>query len=166
MARKKAGQVIAEKNSVSLIYSTSKESLSAQQTQKSVLESKSNTLIGFAGGMIALLLNATNDIQTMQPITKSLIFISIGLFVFSILLATFVGWVRKYRSYPNIDTLSEYYLDKPEQDVQLQLISNFVEVWKENSIQLERKATILRIALTAQTLAFILLGTVLMLSLK
>jgi len=152
---------MAEKNSVSIVYSTTKESLSVQQTQKSILESKANTLVGFAGGMIALLLNAIKDIQSIPSNTKSLVFISIGLFVFSILLATFVGWVRKYRSDPNPETLAENYLDKAEQDVQLQLISNFIGVWKDNFKQLERNATVLRIALIAQTLAFILLGIVL-----
>jgi hypothetical protein len=125
------------------------------------LESKANTLVGFAGGMIVLLLNATKNVQALQSHFKSLVYISIGLFVLSILLATFVGWVRKFRSDPKPSVLAEQYLDKTEQEVQLQLISNFIDVWKDNSNQLERNATILRIALSAQTLAFILLGIVL-----
>jgi len=148
------------KNSISIIYSTTKESLSAQQTQKSVLETKSNTLIGFAGGMIALLIGAKDNIQSMQSIARLLVLISVSLFSVSILLATFVGWVRKYRSDPNPSTLANHYIDKSEQEVQLQLISNLIGTWKDNSKQLERNARVLRVALISQTLAFILLGIV------
>jgi hypothetical protein len=156
---------MTQKNSISIIYSTTKESLASQQTQKSVLETKSNTLIGFAGAMIALLLGARDSIQSMQSIARNLVFVSISLFLFSILLATFVGWVRKYRSDPHPNTLADHYLDKSEQDVQLQLIANLIDAWKDNSRQLERNALILRIALSAQTLAFIMLGIVLIWSL-
>jgi len=48
-----------DRESISIIYSTIKENLSAKQYLKGVLESKANALVGFAGGMIALLLNAT-----------------------------------------------------------------------------------------------------------
>jgi hypothetical protein len=153
------------KNSISFIYSITKESLAAQQTQKSVLESKSNTLIGFAGGMVALLIGAKDNIQSMQPPASLFVLISVGLFLASILLGTFVGWVRKYRSDPDPSALAKHYLEKSEQDVQLQLISNLINVWRINSTQLERNAIILRIALFAQVLAFIILGIVLIWSL-
>jgi hypothetical protein len=153
------------KNSISFIYSITKESLAAQQTQKSVLESKSNTLIGFAGGMVALLIGAKDNIQSMQPPASLFVLISVGLFLASILLGTFVGWVRKYRSDPDPSALAKHYLEKSEQDVQLQLISNLINVWRINSTQLERNAIILRITLFAQALAFIILGIVLIWSL-
>jgi hypothetical protein len=152
---------MAEKNSISLIYTITKDSLAAQQTQKGTLETKASTLTGFAGGMIALLLGAKDTIATLSPIAKILVITSTGLFLFSIFLATIVGWVRKHRSDPNPVALAENYLDKAEQAVQLQVIANLISAWKTNSKQLERNAIILRIALFFQTIAFILLGIVL-----
>jgi len=150
-----------KKSSVPIIYSIIRESLSAQQSQKSALESKSNTLTGFAGGMIALLIGAGDATEALPPYIKTLVFISSILFLVSILLATIIGWVRKYRIDPNPSALAENYLDVSEEEVQLQLISNLAGAWAENSDLLERNAKILRIAFFAQTVAFILLGIVL-----
>lgn len=147
--------------STELIYSVIKESLSAQQVQKATLESKANTLTGFAGGMIALLLGFKDNIVSLPLFTKYLVITSIVLFLLSILLATIVGWVRKYRSDPNPQALAENYLDKTENKVKLQLISNYLGTWKNNLRQLEQNAVLLRLALIAQTLAFVLLGVVL-----
>jgi len=152
---------MAEKNSIPLIYAITKDSLITQQNQKNALESKASTLIGFAGGMIALLLSAMETIKGMQPIARYSVFFSIVLFIGSILLATIVGWVRKYRTDPNPSMLAKNYIDKSEQDVQLQLISNLNTAWENNFRQLESNAVILRVALLAQITAFIMLGLVL-----
>lgn len=149
------------KYSSELIYSIVKESLSVQQVQKATLESKANTLTGFAGGMIALLLGFKDNIISLSLITKYLVITSIVLFLLSILLATIVGWVRKYRSDPNPQALAENYLDTTESKVKLQLISNYLGTWRNNSKQLEQNAVLLRLALISQTLAFVLLGVVL-----
>ncbi len=149
------------KSSAELIYSVTKESLSAQQAQKTTLESKASTLTGFAGGMIALLIGFKDNIVSLPSIAKLIVITSIILFSLSIFLATIVGWVRKYRSDPNPQALAENYLDKAESGVRLQLIANFLATWRNNSRQLERNAVLLRLALAAQTLAFILLGFVL-----
>jgi uncharacterized membrane protein len=151
---------MSEKNSTSLIYALVKDSLESQQTQKSTLETKASTLTGFAGGMIALLLGARETIISLHSTAKLLVIISIILFLCSILLATIVGWVRKYRTDPNPSSLAEHYLDKPEQDVKLQVLANQIGTWKNNSRQLEFNAVVLRIALLFQTVAFILLGIV------
>ena len=156
---------MTKKSSVPIIYAVTKESLSAQQTQKSALDTKSNTLIGFAGGMIALLIGAKDVIQSLHSIARLLVLISTSLFLMSILLATIIGWVRKYRTDPNPSALAEHYLDESEEEVQLQLIANLSGAWESNVRQMERNATILRVALFAQTLAFILLGIVLIWSL-
>ena len=149
------------KSSSELIYNVVKESLSAQQVQKATLESKASTLTGFAGGMIALLLGFKDNVVSLPLVTKYLVITSIVLFLLSILLATIVGWVRKYRSDPNPQALAENYLDKTESKVKLQLISNYLGTWRNNSRQLEQNAVLLRLALIAQTLAFVLLGVVL-----
>jgi hypothetical protein len=149
-----------KKSSVPIIYLVAKESLIAQQTQKGALETKSNTLVGFAGGMIALLIAAKDAIQSMPSIARMIVLISISLFLMSILLATLIGWVRKYRTDPNPSALAEHYLNESEEEVQLQLIANLSGAWESNSRQIERNAMILRLALFAQTTAFILLGIV------
>ena len=148
-------------NSAELIYNVTKESLSAQQAQKATLESKASTLTGFAGGMIALLIGFKDNIVSLPSTTKWIVIASIILFALSIILTTIVGWVRKYRSDPNPQALAENYLDKDESEVKLQLISNLLGTWKNNSRQLEKNAVLLRLALIVQMLAFILLGFVL-----
>jgi hypothetical protein len=150
-----------QKSSADLIYNITKESLSAQQAQKATLESKASTLTGFAGGMIALLIGFKDTILSLPSIAKFIVITSIILFALSILLATIVGWVRKYRSDPNPQALAENYLEKTENRVKLQLISNLLGTWRSNARQLERNALLLRVALVAQTVAFILLAFVL-----
>jgi len=44
--------------------------------------------------------------------------------------------------------------------VKLQLISNLLGTWRNNSSRLEKNAVLLRLALIAQTIAFVLLGAV------
>lgn len=152
---------MTEKNSVGLIYAIVKDSVAAQQAQKSTLDTKASTLTGFGGGMIALLLGARDIIMALPQIARLLVISSAGLFLLSIFLATIVGWVRKHRSDPNPVALAENYIDKTEQDVQLQVIANLVGAWKINSRRLENYAIMLRIGLFLQTIAFIFLGIVL-----
>lgn len=152
---------MANKNSVALIYAIIKDNLSSQQIQKGTLETKANTLTGFAGGMIALLLGSKDIITTLPQTRQYFVIGSIGLFLFSILLATIAGWVRKYRSDPNPAVLAEKYLNRTEYRIQLQVISNLINTWEINYKQLETNAVILRVALVLQTIAFILLGIVL-----
>jgi len=151
------------KNSSELIYTVTKESLSAQQVQKATLESKSSTLTGFAGGMIALLLGFKDNIASLPLIAKLMVIASVVLFLLSILLATVVGWVRKYRSDPNPQALAENYLDRDESKVKLQLIANLLGTWRNNSKQLEASAILLRLAMLIQITGFVLLGAVLIL---
>jgi hypothetical protein len=155
--------VVTRKNSAELIFDVTKESLSAQQAQKATLESKASTLTGFAAGMIALPLGFKDNIVSLPSIAKLMVITSIVLFLLSILLATIVGWVRKYRSDPNPQALAENYLDKDESKVKLQLISNLLGTWRNNSKQLEGNAILLRLAMLIQTTGFILLGAVLIL---
>jgi hypothetical protein len=154
------------KDSLEFIYNITKESLSAQQTQKITLESKVNTLVGFSGGMLVILLGFKETLQNFQPIAKLLIITSVCFFLLSIFLATIVGWVRKYRSDPNPNTLAENYLNRPEKDVKLQTLANLIGTWKSNANLLERNAVILRLAMATQTIGFLLLGIVLILFLK
>ena len=149
------------KNSVELIYSVTREGLSAQHAQKITLESKASTLTGFAGGMIALLLGFKDNIVSLPSTEALMVMTSIVLFLLSIFLATIVGWVRQYRSDPNPQALADNYLYEDESKVKLQLIANLLGTWKSNSMQLERNAVLLRSALVAQTAAFIILGFVL-----
>lgn len=149
------------KNSADLIHTIIKETLVSQQTQKSTLESKAGTLTAFAGGMLALLISAKDEILSLQLDARMLVVLCIILFSLSIVLSTIVGWVRKYRSDPNPEALIENYLNISEADLKLQLISNYLGVWKNNARRIEKNAILLKIALVAQTLAFLLLGAVL-----
>ncbi|MCI0551480.1 MAG: hypothetical protein L0287_11030 [Anaerolineae bacterium] len=124
------------KSSADLIYTVIKESLSAQQVQKNTLETKASTLTGFAGAMIALLIGAKTEILSLPSAAKLMVIVSVFLFSLSILFATIVGWVRKYRTDPNPQALAENYLTEAESKVKLQLIANHLGTWKNNSRQL------------------------------
>ena len=147
-----------DENGISLIYSTIKESVESQHTQRNSLETKANALSAFAGGMFALLMGTKDILFQLSRIGKNLILLSILLFFLSVILNTIVMWVRHYRYDPNPEMLAKHYLKASEQEIKFQLISNLVGSWKNNTIILERNAAFLRVSFIAQTIGFILLG--------
>lgn len=151
-------------NSTSLIYTTSKESLQAQFEQRSSLEAKASTLTAFAGGIFALLMGARETLISLPEVSKFFILVSIILFGLSVLLCSTVSWVRRYYILPNLEILLNKYVSVPEEETKLQLISNLTQEWKENHKKLENVAWFLRGAFVSQTIAFILLGISLYLS--
>lgn len=153
-----------ENDSVSLIYSLSKEAIAFQSTQKNSLETKASTLIAFAGGMFALLMGARETILLFPKTSQIIITISVTFFAISITLANLVTWVRQYRIDPDPENLAKYYLGVSERDTQLQIISNLITSWQENHTLLERIAIFLRLAFLVQAIAFILLGIAFILS--
>ncbi len=150
-----------DENSLPLIYSTVKEAIEFQQIQKNSIEGKANALSAFAGGMFALLMGARESLILLGEINRDLILLSIIMFFVSVILNTIVTWVRHYRYDPDPETLSKYYLGKSEQETKLQLVSNLIDSWKNNKASLERNATYLKISFMAQTIALILLGVAL-----
>ena len=152
-------------NSVTLIYEIIKTSISEQQSRKASLENKASMLMAFAGGMFALLMGAREAILLIAFSSQIFILVGIILFSISVLFATIVTWVRSYRIDPNPDVLAHEYVNQTSDETKLQLISNMIGSWKENSGIIERNAAILRLAFIAQSLAFISLGIALFTSL-
>lgn len=152
-------------NSVSLIYETIKNLLSIQQNQKTSLENKASMLMAFAGGMLALLMGARETLLLIPVSSQVFILIGIVLFAISVVCTTIVTWVRSYRIDPNPEVLAHEYLNQSSDETKLQMISNMIGSWKENSIIIERNAVILRLAFIAQSLAFTSLGVALFTSL-
>jgi hypothetical protein len=146
------------KDSINLIFSVTKDALAIQQEQKVSLENKANMLVVFAGGILALLMNAWETLLNFPVIGQQIVLISVGFFAVSVLLAFVVAWVHKYRMDPNPYELAEEFLNKTELDTQLQLISNWRATWKFNMEIIERNSLILRIAFGFQVVAFLQLG--------
>jgi hypothetical protein len=153
-----------DENSVSLIYNACKDALQIQEKSVNILENKANTLTAFAGGMFALLMGASDNLTKLPSSIQRLIISSIILFALSVIACTIVTWVRRYRTDPDIVSFSKDYLEKPEQDSKLQLISNFTFAWKRNAKILEGKAKFLRFAFICQSSAFTILGIALLMS--
>ena len=147
-----------EKDSIDLIFSVTKETLATQQEQRVSLETKANMLVVFAGGILALLMNAWGTLLDFPVISQQIVLLSVGFFAISVLLAFVVAWVHKYRMDPNPYELAEEFLNKTELETQLQLISNWRANWKFNLEIIERKSLILRVAFGTQVFAFLLLG--------
>lgn len=156
---------MTNENSVSLIYENIKNLLSIQQSQKASLENKASMLMAFAGGMFALLMGARDSILLTPFESQVLILIGISLFAISVILTIQVTWVRLYRIDPNPEVLAREYLNQSPDETKLQLISNMIGSWKENSVIVERNAVVLRAAFLFQALAFVCLGAALFLSL-
>jgi hypothetical protein len=154
-----------ENNSVALIYGIVKDLLSMQQNQKASLENKGSMLMAFAGGMFALLMGAREAILLTPLDSQIFVLVGISLFTISVIIAIIVTWVRSYRIDPNPEVLANEYLNKSPDEIKLQLISNMIGAWRDNSLLIERNANALRLAFLAQALAFISLGTALFLSL-
>lgn len=151
-------------DSVPIVYSVIEEALTSQQDQKTSLETKASALTAFAGGMFALMMAARASLVLLSALSRSLILLSISLFVASVVLANIVTWIRRYRFDPNPVTFAEQYLSSNAQAIQLQLISNMISSWKANLVIIERNANFLRATFISQLLAFLLLGLALFVS--
>lgn len=145
-------------DSVELIFSVTKDALTIQQEQKASLENKANMLLVFAGGILALLMNAWETLLQFPLISQEIVLLSVGFFALSVLLAFIVAWVHRYRMDPNPYELAEKFLNKTEQETQLQLIANWRATWKFNMEIIERNSLILRVAFGFQVVAFLSLG--------
>ena len=145
-------------DSLQLSFDTAREALKTQQEQKVSLENKANMLLVFAGGILALLMNAWNTIIQFPLISQQLIVGSVVIFSISVILSLTVAWVKKYRVDPNPYTLAKNYLNRPESETKLQLISNWSETWNVNKVVIEQNALLLRVAFGIQVIAFLMLG--------
>lgn len=154
-----------ENNSVSVIFEVIKNLLTVQQSQKTSLENKASMLMAFAGGMFALLMGARETLLTIPHASKVFLLIGIILFAISVILTIIVTWVRSYRIDPNPEVLAQEYVNKTPEETKLQLISNMIGSWKENSVLIERNALFLRAAFLLQALSFVSLGIALFTSL-
>ena len=150
--------------SVDLIYQISKEAILLQMNQRNSLETKASTLIAFAGVIFALSMGALDNLIQLSGLLQSLLVISVIFFFFSIILCTIVSWIRYYRLHPNIETLARKYTELPEEETKLQITSNLIDDWKSNHKRIEQNALFLRLAFIFQTIAFIILGLTLLLS--
>jgi hypothetical protein len=103
-------------------------------------------------------MNAWNTIIRFPLLGQRIIVLAVSFFALSVLMSLRVAWVQRYRVDPNPYTLAQNYLNRPEQDTKLQLISNWSETWKENMDVIERNALLLRVAFGFQVAAFLLLG--------
>lgn len=121
--------------------------------------------MAFAGGMFALLMGARDTLLTIPDDSKIFLLIGIILFAISVVLTIIVTWVRSYRIDPNPEVLAHDYLNKTSDETKLQLISNMIGSWKDNTVLIERNATFLRAAFLVQAFAFISLGIALFTSL-
>lgn len=154
-----------EDNSISVIYESIKNSISAQQNQKASLENKASMLMAFAGGIFALLMGARESLLLIPINSQIFVLVGIVLFAISVIFTTIVTWVRSYRIDPNPEALAHEYINSSPDETKLQLISNMIGSWKRNSTIIERNAIILRLAFLSQSLAFISLSIALFTSL-
>jgi len=156
----------AEDDNVALIFSIVKDSLISQRDQRSSLETKASALSAFAGAMFALLFGARQSLLVLTGTSLTLVYLSLGLFVLSVILANAITWVWKYRADPNPVSLAKNYLEKTAEETRLQLISNWIDAWAENDARIRRNAGYLALAMVTQAVAFVLLGIALFLSMS
>lgn len=151
-------------STLSLIYAVIQDAMAKQFVQKNSLETKASTLIAFAGGMFALLIGARDTLVILSRIDRTFVLVSISLFITSVIFANVITWVCQYRTDPDPEALAQGYLEASYEKTQLQLVSNLIDAWKANRNLIERNAILLRLAFLCQMFGFILLGTVLFLS--
>jgi hypothetical protein len=158
------GSMGQDENSLELIFEVARDALKAQQDQKMSLENKANMLLLFAGGIFALLMNSWNTIVHFLMASQVIILASVSFFAASVILAISAIWVQKYRIDPNPYELAQNFLNSPEEETKLQLISNWADTWKVNLNILERNSYLLRLSFLTQVIAFFLLGIALFVS--
>ena len=145
-------------DSLQLTFDIAREALKTQQELKASLENKASMLLVFAGGILALLMNAWNTIINFPLIGQQIILGGVVIFALSVILSLTVAWVKKYRVDPNPYHLAKNYVNRPESETKLQLISNWSETWNVNKVVIEQNALVLRIAFGLQVVAFLMLG--------
>lgn len=148
-----------DEDSLDLTFDIARDALKTQQEQKASLENKAGMLLVFAGGILALLMNAWNTIILFPLISQQIILAGVFIFSLSVLSSLRVAWVQRYRVDPNPYSLAQQYLNRTESETKLQLISNWSETWNVNMAVIERNAMLLRIAFGLQVIAFLLLGS-------
>ena len=146
---------INHNKSLDVIYSVCKEKIDIQMQQRANIESKANSMIGFAGVIFALLVTAIDTIKNFSSEIKILLFIGIIFFGISVILAIITSWVRRYYFYPNIDVLFQKYNDMNPTDTKVELVNRFINDWQSNAKILNKRGIILQLAYFFELFGFI-----------
>lgn len=145
-------------DSIDIILSTCKEKINIQMQQRTSLESKANTLSGFAGVILALLLSAIETITELDQNIQIIILIGVILFALSMLMNFVITWIRKYRFFPNISKLYKNFAMKSTMETKKALICQFIDDWEENCRRIRSISILLGISHIMQTAGFLLLA--------
>ncbi len=148
-------------DSVSFVLGEIKSALETQRRQAESLETKASVLIGFAGAILALLINARQAIEVLEGIGKILLLAGVASFGLS--LAFLFNWaygVRKWYSVPAPPELIKY-LSVPSEELRREIIQQGQEVWEENAKIIKRRARYLRVAFALQGLGVLFVAATL-----
>jgi len=145
-------------DSIDIILSTCKEKINIQMQQRTSLESKANTLSGFAGVILALLLSAIETITKLDQKIQIIVLVGVILFALSMLTNFGITWIRRYRFFPNISKLYKNYALSSKLETKKALICQFVEDWEENGRRIGSISILLGTSHIMQAAGFLLLA--------
>lgn len=150
--------IVAEPTSHEMVYEEIKARLSKQQSQIDALNSKANSLIGFGGAILAILLGTQTSWLAGNDMSKALTVLGGSMLIFSVVFAYRGYQLQSYRADPNPRALAEKYRDKPIGETREALMSNLVDRFESNECAIKLKVVQIRWAFRLQLSAVALLG--------
>jgi hypothetical protein len=137
---------------IELIYEELRLALEVQRTIRASQETKAGILIGFTGTILALLIGAQNQLNTMYCISRCLVILGSILLIASLPFLIMVFWVRPIRVDPSPMGLAKM-MDWPLEKLRRDVIDSRKDAWKKNAEQMQRNARYLKIIVIIQGIA-------------
>jgi len=137
---------------IELIYEELRLALEVQRTIRASQETKAGILIGFTGTILALLIGAQNQLDTMYCVSRCLVILGSILLIASLPFLIMVFWVRPIRVDPSPMGLAKM-MDWPLEKLRRDVIDSRKDAWEKNAEQMQRNAQYLRIIVIIQGIA-------------
>jgi len=134
-----------------LLFELAQRKLEQHSAWASDLDDKAKELVGFAGIILATISVAPRSCDLLIGLAVVLLFAAI-------LLALAAYRPISYDTPPDLKALVDKYLDKNEQAVKQQLVSNLVEAARANHARLDKKASWTERAFWSLSLAALLVA--------
>jgi hypothetical protein len=120
--------------------------LQLQRERRTNMESKGGILLGFLGGILAIMMSGYSVFSILPFISRLLTTIAVAVFLMSIVCLLFATYPRKLRIDPDPRSFAEEYRELSRNEVIDQLLSVQIESFEQNDKVVENVARLLKLA--------------------
>jgi hypothetical protein len=154
-----------EQESRTLVLEEVRSALQVQRERRQNMETKGGILLGFLGGILALMMSGHTVLITLPAASRLLLIVTVAFLFAAIICLFFVTRPRAMRIDPDPRALAEKYRTLPYKDTVEKLLTTFVTSCEENDRVVETVATALKWAHVFASLGLTCLTFSLLLSL-